>query len=45
MSKTILIVDDNAMNRALLGNMLSGEYEIFEAYDGKDALDIIRKSH
>ena len=29
MSKTILIVDDNAMNRALLGNMLSGEYEIF----------------
>lgn len=34
----ILIVDDSAMNRALLSDMLSSRYEILEAADGKQAI-------
>ena len=36
--KKILIVDDSEMNRALLEDMLSDEYEIIEAENGMEAM-------
>lgn len=39
----ILIVDDSAMNRALLSDMLSSRYEILEAADGKQGIQLIQK--
>lgn len=39
----ILLVDDSRMNRHLLMNILSDSYEIIEATDGKQALDILEK--
>ena len=35
----VLVVDDNAVNRAILSKILSEEYEILEAENGKAALD------
>lgn len=40
---TILIVDDNEMNREILSEMLGSEYEILEACNGKEALAVIEK--
>ena len=36
--QTILIVDDSAMNRALLADMIGDEYEILEAENGLRAI-------
>ena len=49
--KKILIVDDSEINRSLLSDMLSDEYEILEAENGMEAsataiqtlLNILRK--
>ena len=41
--KRILIVDDSEMNRALLEDMLSDEYEILEAENGMRAVAILRE--
>lgn len=38
----ILIVDDTEINRSLLADMLSDEYEITEAADGAEAIQILR---
>ena len=35
--KKILIVDDSEINRSLLSDMLSDEYEILEAENGMEA--------
>lgn len=35
---TVLIVDDEEINRAILGNLLFDLYEVEEAEDGKDAI-------
>ncbi len=43
MKNKILIVDDAELNRELLSEILSDEYDILEAENGKFALDIIRK--
>ncbi len=43
MSRTVLIVDDNKVNRMILGRMLWNEYEIVEASNGQEALDILRR--
>ena len=40
--KKILIVDDSEMNRALLEDMLSGDYEIAEASNGMEACAYLR---
>lgn len=40
----ILVVDDSEMNRALLSEMLSDDFEIIEACDGVEALKILRES-
>lgn len=42
--KLILIVEDNELNREMLKEILSGEYDILEAENGKEALDILREN-
>lgn len=39
----ILIVDDSEMNREILTDMLSGEYEIFEAENGSEAIAVLQE--
>lgn len=41
--RRILIADDSAMNREILAEMLGDEYEIIEACNGKEAVDIMRQ--
>ncbi len=38
----ILIADDSEMNRSILADMLENEYEILEAKNGKQALEVIQ---
>ena len=40
----VLVVDDSELNREMLGSMLENEYEIVEAENGKQAIDILRKN-
>ena len=42
-TRKILIVDDEFVERAILGNMLSGLYEIVYAEDGMRVLEIIKQ--
>ena len=39
--RTILIVDDEAINREILGNIIQSEYKVIYAENGKDALEKI----
>ncbi len=39
----ILIVDDDTMNRVVLSDLLTGEYDIIEAKDGDEALRILEE--
>ncbi|MEG1778458.1 MAG: EAL domain-containing protein [Oscillospiraceae bacterium] len=41
--KTIMIVDDNKVNRMILSNILSAEYAVIEAENGKSALELLNK--
>lgn len=44
--KKILIVDDSEMNRSLLEDMLSGDFDIIEAENGMEAAGILHnQSH
>lgn len=43
--QTILIVDDSDLNRKILHNALSENYNILEAANGIEALDIINKNN
>lgn len=43
--KKILIVDDMELNRAILGELFHHEYEIVEAENGRQAIDILKSSH
>lgn len=40
--ETILIVDDSAMNRMLLSDILADTYNIIEAVDGEEAIAILQ---
>ena len=40
----ILIVDDSEMNRSILADMLSDDYEILEAADGVEAVALLHKN-
>ena len=40
--RPVLVVDDELINRELLGNMLAAEYDVIYAENGKEALDIVR---
>jgi len=35
--RTILIVDDEAINREILGNIIQSEYKVLYATNGKDS--------
>ena len=39
--RTILVVDDEAINREILGNILQAEYKVIYAENGKEALEKI----
>lgn len=39
----ILIVDDSEMNRDMLSDMLSDDYDIVEAANGEEALSILKE--
>ena len=41
--KTVLVVDDNQINRQILKKILLDEYHIIEAENGQIALDILTK--
>ena len=43
MAGTVLIVDDNPVNRTVLANILKGEYETLQAADGAEALELVRQ--
>ena len=42
LQKQILVVEDNAINRELLKEILSGQYSVLEAANGKEALELLR---
>ena len=42
--KTILIVDDAELNRAVLSDILQEDYNIIEAADGTEAIEILKKN-
>ncbi|MEA4854329.1 MAG: EAL domain-containing protein [Christensenella sp.] len=44
MLKTILVVDDNNVNRQILDKILNLEYHILQAANGQAALDILRNN-
>lgn len=42
--KTLLVVDDNPVNRKILVNLFNGEYTIIEAENGVQAIEVLKKS-
>ena len=42
--KTILVVDDEEINRAIMSAILADDFNVLEACDGKEALDILYKA-
>lgn len=41
--KKVLVIEDNELNRTLLSEILSGEYQVLEAENGQVALDILKQ--
>lgn len=41
LKRSVLIVEDEFINREILGSILSGEYEVAKASNGQEALDIL----
>lgn len=44
MGNTVLIVEDNEINRSLLAMILEDTYDVLEACNGREALDILQNS-
>ena len=42
--RLILVADDEAINRELLGMIIGEEYEVLYAEDGREALEMIREN-
>ena len=40
--RKVLVVEDEAVNRAILGEILSRDYEVLYAEDGEEALEQVR---
>ena len=40
--RTILVVDDEAVNREMLNEILSQHYEVIQAENGTEALSVLR---
>ena len=45
MPRTVLVVDDNLINRQLLCNILAGDYAVAEAENGQQAVDVLMREH
>lgn len=45
MPRKILVVDDNDINRGILCQILKDEYEVLEAVNGQEALEILHQFH
>ena len=45
MARTILVVDDNAINRQILSNALKSDYEILQAENGQEAMTLIERQY
>ncbi len=43
--RTVMIVDDQKLNRDILGKLLGEEYELMYAADGQEALELIRANY
>lgn len=43
--KKLLIIDDNTINRSILTKILSSEYDIIEAENGLDGLEVLGKTY
>ena len=43
--RKILVIEDNMMNREILKDILSEEYEVLEAENGAEGLDILENHH
>lgn len=43
--KKVLIADDTELNRALLGDILSGKYSILEAKDGREVMETLSRHY
>ena len=41
--KKILVVEDNNINRAMLASILDSQYEVLEAENGQEALDVLEQ--
>ena len=44
MKRTVMIVDDERINRLMLGNIVKRDYEVLYAENGVQALDVIEKN-
>ena len=42
--RRILVADDEMINREILSNILSDEYDVLMAEDGEEAYDLISKN-
>ncbi|MEG0755560.1 MAG: response regulator, partial [Oscillospiraceae bacterium] len=42
-ARTILVVDDSAINRAILTRILTPKYAVLEAEEGRQALDLLKE--
>lgn len=45
MKRKVLVVDDNEINRCVLKGILEQDYQIIEAANGREALDILLSDH
>jgi len=43
LKRTVLVVDDELINRELLGAILSRTYDVIYAENGRKAIDIVRR--
>ncbi|MEG1863366.1 MAG: EAL domain-containing protein, partial [Oscillospiraceae bacterium] len=43
LSKTVLIIDDNTINRQILSKILAGDYNVITAKDGFEGLEILKQ--
>ena len=44
MKNTVLVVEDNEMNRMMLVSFLEDTYQVLEAENGREALEILQNS-
>lgn len=45
LKRRVLVVDDEIINREILRNIISQDYEVYTAEDGEQALAMLSNSH